>query len=75
MARANLSSVDTTNGDKIAFYGNREKKAMKSSYKPDEKKVDEQVINAKKQSNLLALKAKRKKKAKLAKASKKKNKK
>lgn len=75
MAKANLSSVDTTNGDKIAFYGNREKKAMKSSYNQEEKKVDGQIINSRKKVNLISAKAKTKKKAKLAKASKKKNKK
>jgi len=75
MARANLSSIDTTTGDKLAFYGNREKATMKQSYNQEEKKVDKQLINSRKQDNLAKAKAKTKKKAKLAKASKKRNKK
>ncbi len=75
MGRANTSSVDTGNGDKIAALGNQYKAAQKAGFNPKDKSEKEQVINAKKGVNLTAKKEKAKKKAKLAKASKKKNKK
>jgi hypothetical protein len=74
MAKANVSSIDTTNGDKIALYGKRELLSEKSPHKGKEKH-DEQIINARKKANLAAAKAKARKKAKMAKASRKKNKK
>jgi hypothetical protein len=74
MAKANVSSIDTTNGDKIALYGKRELLAEKSPHKGKDA-PDEQVINARKKANLAAAKAKARKKAKMAKASRKKNKK
>ena len=73
--KANTSSVDTKKGEKLAAYAPQKLATMKSGYKPEEKKVDEQIINARKISNLDAAKAKARRKAKLAKASRKKNKK
>jgi len=73
--KANTSSVDTKAGDKLAAFGAQKLATMKAGYKPEEKSVDGQVINARKLSNLDSAKAKAKRKAKLAKASRKKNKK
>jgi hypothetical protein len=75
MGRANTSSVDTGNGDKIAALGNQYKAAQKAGFKPKETIEEEQIVNARKAANLKAKKEKAKKRAKLAKASKKKNKK
>ena len=75
MGRANTSSIDTTNGDKIAQRMNIFKNNLKSGFTPNGTDKKEQVINARKGANLEAQKAKKKKNAKLAKASKKKNKK
>ena len=71
MSRANTSSIDSGDGYKLAHLSSQQKSdfQINSSEKPD------QVINARKASNLASAKAKAKKKAKLAKASKKKNKK
>ena len=73
MSRKNTSSVDTTEGDKIAKRSREITNAIPVSF--DHKTADEQVINARKGANLALAKAKAKKKAKMAKASKKKNKK
>jgi len=75
MGSENKSSVDMKNGDKIAAFGTQQKAAMKAGFAPDSFEKKEQVVNAKKGSNVDAKKAKAKKRAKLAKASKKKNKK
>ncbi|QKJ23193.1 hypothetical protein [Poseidonibacter lekithochrous] len=72
MSRKNTSSVDTTKGDKIARKSNENKNEIPVSF--NQKEVSEQVINARKGSNVDLNKAKAKKKAKMAKASKKKNK-
>jgi hypothetical protein len=48
---------------------------MHAGFSPEEKNVDEQVINARKLANLDSAKAKARRKAKIAKASRKKNKK
>ena len=73
MGRANTSSIDTKNGDKIAAFGTQQRASIKASFSPDEQK--KQIINARKEDNLYAKKVKAKKKAKLAKLSRKKNKK
>lgn len=73
MSRKNTSSVDTTEGDKIAKRSREIKNAIPVSF--DHKTADEQVVNARKGANLALAKSKAKKKAKMAKASKKKNKK
>ena len=75
MASENKSSVDMKNGDKIAAFGTQQRAAMKAGFAPDSFEKKEQVINARKATNVDAKKAKAKKRAKLAKASKKKNKK
>lgn len=75
MASENKSSVDMKNGDKIAAFGTQKKAAMKAGFAPDSFEKKEQVVNAKKGSNVDLKKAKAKKRAQLAKASKKKNKK
>ena len=73
MAKANVSSIDTSNGDKLAYYAKSQQLSEKSPHKG--KQTDkEQIINAKKADNLAKIKAKAKKKAKMAKASRKKNK-
>lgn len=74
MASVNKSSIDTSNGDKIAYYAKSQQLSEKSPHKgkhPD----SQQVINARKKENLANAKAKARKKAKMAKASRKKNKK
>jgi hypothetical protein len=73
MSRKNTSSVDTTDGDKIARKSREITNAIPVSF--DHKKADEQIINARKGVNVNLAKAKAKKKAKMAKASKKRNKK
>ena len=75
MGRENSSSVDTSNGDRIAAFGTQQKAAMKASFEPNDVEKKEQIINARKAANVDAKKVKAKKRAKLAKASKKKNKK
>jgi hypothetical protein len=75
MGRENTSSVDTTNGDKLAALGSQHKAAMKASFEPNDVEKKEQIINARKAANVAAKKAKAKKRAKMAKASRKKNKK
>ena len=75
MAKANTSSVDTKNGDKIAAFGTQRKAAIKASFGPNDTEKKDQVINARKAGNVEAKKAKAKKRAKMAKDSKKKNKK
>jgi hypothetical protein len=74
MSRENTSSVDMANGKKMAYFASQEKAALKSKYHKGAKDAAEQIVNAKKASNLAAAKAKARKKAKLAKASRKKNK-
>lgn len=73
--KANTSSVDTKDGDKLASLGTQKMSAMRAGYKPKEKSVEGQVINARKAQHLDSAKAKARRKTKLAKASKKKNKK
>jgi len=75
MAKANTSSVDTKNGDKIAAFGTQQKAAIKASFRPNDTEKKEQIVNARKAVNVDAKKAKAKKRAKMAKASRKKNKK
>ncbi len=72
--KANVSSIDTTNGDKLAYYAKSQLLSEKSPHKGKVSAKD-QVINARKADNLAAIKAKARKKAKMAKASRKKNKK
>lgn len=72
--KANVSSIDTTNGDKLAYYAKSIQLSEKSPHKGKENEK-EQVINARKKSNLALNKKKAKSKAKMAKASRKKNKK
>jgi hypothetical protein len=74
MAKANVSSIDTTNGDKLAYYAKSREASQKSPHKAKESSND-QIINAKKLANLSNAKKKAKKKSKMAKASRKKNKK
>ncbi len=71
--KANVSSIDTTNGDKLAYYAKSQLLAEKSPHK-GKKEDKEQIINAKKAANLAKNRAKAKRKAKMAKASRKKNK-
>lgn len=73
--KKNTSSVDTKNGDKIAAFGTQRQAAVKAEFTPKSYEKDEQIVNAKKASNVAAKKEKAKRKAKLAKASRKKNKK
>ena len=75
MGRANNSSVDTTKGDRLAKKMNEKRSILKAGFAPDSAEKKEQVINARKASNVDAQKEKRKKNAKLAKAAKNKNKK
>ena len=72
--KANVSSIDTSNGDKLAYYAKSQLLAEKSPHK-GKTTESEQIINARKAVNLAKSKAKAKKKAKMAKASRKKNKK
>ncbi|MEA3521609.1 MAG: hypothetical protein U9R50_01400 [Campylobacterota bacterium] len=71
MSRANTSSVDSNSGYKLAHLSSQQK-AESHEHKST---GEEQVVNARKNTNLASAKAKAKKRAKLAKASKKKNKK
>jgi hypothetical protein len=73
MSRKNTSSVDTTDGDKIARRSNENKNTVPVSF--NQKNTDEQVVNARKGVNVDLAKAKAKIKAKMKKASQKKNKK
>ena len=75
MSRENTSSIDMTNGDKIARLGKQEQAVMKARFSVKSTDVESQVVNARKLATLSATKAKTKRKAKLAKASRKKNKK
>ena len=75
MAKANTSSVDTKNGDKIAAFGTQQTASIKASFGPSDTEKKDQIINARKAGNVEAKRAKAKKRAKMAKASKKKNKK
>jgi len=72
--KANVSSIDTTNGDKLAYYAKGQLLSEKSPHKGKDA-PGEQIINARKKANLASAKAKAKKKAKMVKASRKKNKK
>ena len=73
MSRKNTSSVDTTDGDKMARRSKEKKTVGFVSF--DQNNSDEQVINARKGVNVDLAKAKAKIKAKMKKASKKRNKK
>ncbi len=75
MSRENTSSIDTTNGDKIARYGKQEQAVVRAQFQAKDKDIEKQVVNARKLSTLSACKVKAKRKAKLAKVSRKKNKK
>ncbi len=68
MGRENTSSVDTTNGDKIAAFGTQQKAAIKASFGPKDVEKKEQVVNAKKAVNVDAKKAKAKKKSQIGKS-------
>ena len=72
--KANVSSIDTTNGDKLAYYAKSIQLSEKSPHKGKEN-TEKQEINARKKANLSLNKSKAKKKSKMAKASRKKNKK
>jgi len=72
--KANVSSIDTTNGDKLAYYAKSILLSEKSPHKGKEAN-NKQVVNARKKANLAQAKIKAKKKAKMVKASRKKNKK
>ena len=73
MSRKNTSSVDTTEGDKIARRSEEITNVKPVSF--NHKMADEQIINARKGANVALAKAKAKKKAKMKKASQKRNKK
>jgi hypothetical protein len=73
MSRKNTSSVDTTDGDKMARRSREITNSIPVSF--NHKMADEQVINARKGVNVDLAKAKAKIKAKMKKASQKKNKK
>lgn len=75
MAKANISSVDTSEGYKIAHLGKEKKIADLAKYSQKDDNPTEQIVNARKIAFSTLNKAKLKKKAKLAKASRKKNKK
>jgi len=75
MAKANTSSVDTKNGDKIAAFGTQKTAAMRAGFSPDNAEKKDQIINARKGTNVDLKRAKAKIRAKMAKASRKKNKK
>ncbi|MCP4970844.1 MAG: hypothetical protein GY932_09660 [Arcobacter sp.] len=70
----NNSSIKSTKGDKLAQKGNQNKNSVRVGFSQDKNNSD-QVINARKGTNLDLAKSKAKKKAKMAKASRKKNKK
>jgi len=72
--KANVSSIDTTNGDKLAHYAKSMQLSEKSPHKGKSAEKT-QIVNARKKANLSLNKAKAKAKAKMAKASRKKNKK
>lgn len=72
--KANTSSIDTSNGDKIAYYANAQQQLSEKSTPKGKIAQEEQIVNARKKANLSSAKAKAKKKAKMAKASRKKNK-
>ncbi len=75
MAKANISSVDTSDGYKIAHLGKEKKIADLAKYSQKDVDQSEQIVNARKIAFSALNKAKLKKKAKMAKASRKKNKK
>ncbi len=75
MGRANNSSIDTSDGVKIAILGQQNKKAEQEKFKSKEGKNENPVTNGSKKANLANAKAKAKIKSKMAKASRKKNKK
>ena len=75
MERENISSVDTSDGYKIAHLGKEKKIADLAKYSQKDDNPTEQIVNARKIAFSTLNKAKLKKKAKLAKASRKKNKK
>ncbi len=74
MGRDNTSSIDSGNGLKLAHLAGQQKSAIKGEFQSKNLDSDEQVVNARKATNLSLAKAKSKKRAKLAKASRKKNK-
>ncbi len=74
MGRDNSSSIDSGNGEKLAYLANQQKRAMQGVFQAKERGGEKQVVNAKKAANLHAAKAKAKKKSKMAKASRKRNK-
>ncbi len=75
MGRANNSSIDTSDGVKIAMIGQQNKKAEQEKFQSKVGENKNPVTNGSKQSNLSNAKAKAKIKSKMAKASRKKNKK
>ncbi len=72
--KANVSSIDTTTGDKLAYYAKSILLSEKSPHKGKNADENAQVVNARKKANLSLNKAKAKRKAKMVKASRKKNK-
>ena len=74
MGRANNSSIDTSEGLKIAILGQQRKKREQENFTSKEAEQKEVIVNASKKQHLATHKAKARKKAKMAKASRKKNK-
>jgi len=76
MGRANTSSIDTNEGEKIAILGKQNRLADQANFQPNEKSKNENIVNSNKAKIISPnQKAKAKAKAKLAKAQRKKNKK
>ena len=74
MGRANNSSIDTSEGMKIAILGQQRKKREQENCTAKKGGLRESEINATKKEHLASLKAKARKKAKMAKAARKRNK-
>ena len=75
MSRANTNSIDSGSAEKLAYLSTQRKNEIASAFTADGKPQEEQVINARKATNIAKKKALAKKKAKMKKDSKKKNKK
>ena len=75
MGRANNSSIDTSDGVKIAMLGQQSKKLEQENFKSKVGENSNPITNSSRKGTLAIIKAKAKIKAKMAKASRKKNKK
>ena len=73
--KANTSSVDSGAGMELAAFGNIKKSQMNAGFNNNDIEKKDQVVNARKATNIALAKSKKKKAAKAAKASKKRNKK